>query len=67
MSAVRPLRGQPGYQLVVVSPSFGRRFGQADEDVEPEVFFAEILDLFAFHDLDAAVTIGEGVAVLGDP
>jgi len=28
---------------------------------------AQVLDLFAFHDLDAAVAGGEGVANLGDP
>jgi hypothetical protein len=43
------------------------RLGQADEDVEAEVFFAQVFEVVAFRDLDAAVAGGEGVAVLGDP
>ena len=39
-------------------------FREADEDIEIEVLFAQVLDLFAFDDLDAAVAVREGVAVL---
>ena len=47
--------------------ALGWRLGQADEDVELEVFLAQELDLFAFDDLDSAVAIRERVTVLGDP
>src|ERR1700758_5216441 len=49
------------------SASPGRRLGEADENVEVEVLLAQVLEVVAFHDLDAAVAGGEGVAVLGDP
>jgi hypothetical protein len=31
------------------------------------VFFAEVFDVFAFHDFDPAVAGCEGVTVFGDP
>jgi hypothetical protein len=33
----------------------------------PWVFLAEVFDVLALHDFDAAVTCSESVAVLGDP
>jgi hypothetical protein len=41
--------------------------GQADQDIQAQVFLAEVLDLLALHDFDAAVTGRESVAVFGDP
>src|SRR6202044_2145368 len=48
-------------------PALWRRLGKADENVLAEMFFAEVLDLLAFDDLDAAVAGREGVTVLADP
>src|SRR5580692_5050521 len=41
--------------------------GKADQDIQAQVFLAEVLDVLALHDFDAAVTGRESVAVFGDP
>jgi hypothetical protein len=40
---------------------------KADQDIQAQVFLAEVLDVLAFHDFDAAVAGREGVTVFGDP
>src|SRR5918995_7345204 len=41
--------------------------GKADEHVEAEVFVAEVLEVLALDDLDASVSLREGVAFLRHP
>jgi hypothetical protein len=47
------------------SAALRRGLGQADQDVETQVFLAQVFDLLAFDEPDAAVALGEVVAVLG--
>jgi hypothetical protein len=49
------------------SAALGRGLGQADQDVETQMFLAQVFDLLAFDEPDAAVALGEVMAVLGDP
>jgi hypothetical protein len=41
--------------------------GKADENVEPEVLVAEELQVLRLDDLDAAIALGESVALLRNP
>ncbi len=48
-------------------PSARRRVGQADQDIPAQVLLAQVLNVLAFHRLDAAVMAGDGVTVRGHP
>ncbi len=44
-----------------------RELGQADQDVETQMFLAQVFDLLAFDKADPAVALGEVMPVLGYP
>ena len=44
-----------------------RWLGKAYQDIQAQVFLAEVLDVLAFDDFDAVVAGREGVTVLGYP